>query len=946
MPQALSLPALGLVTDPGPFTAAPDGGMVDAQNVVVLRPGVMEPRPGTTRLDDTAVNTAIHLYIDNDGDKWVWDTVNEFIRKNGATTITGPTTFERGKVRVVSAGGRALFTTENGMCTLPSQPASPASGSSTVAYRAGMPQPTSPVLSASSIGAIAAGSSVAYRVTLRRRLADGTVIESAPSARSVFTDVSGAPFGVFLSGTFTTSPFQAWRTDVQATSPYGDLLAGDELCVYRSPAVVGAVPSDEMRLRVVLPYNTTYGGFVDPYNPPAPWRDGLADSSWDGASLYTNATQEGAGFANFRPQYARDVALYNGMTFYAGAKTAQRVTLTNRSLGYRQYGEQTTLETVDFGSSAAVTTGSPTITGISANDMRLLSVGQVIQTAGVSPEVAGAFPARTQVLSLTSTTATMSANSLVTNAAISLRSWDWVQVEVDSYTLRMYVTTTGAAVSSTNVTSFIMNQGYQAAEQAWSNKLDGIGDVDWERWRKVQLRVTGMDIPASGPTFGGTWVFERPNCSSAAFTVKSSKPLAWDRYVDSATGVTSAQQGGVAELQWSKKNEPEHVPLPYRTVIGDAAYAIRRIVVAKQSLLIFKDDGLFQWFGETPTNYQIMSLDRTIIIPAPSTSFTWDEQSKWVGVLGDVVYAFTTRGPMAITDAGATPVGAPVLETFRRALSSAYGAGDSNTRAMMIDTQNGRVGFTGFSGNGTYILDVATGIWTMWNHPVAMVSWAPRPSDGLVLGVSANGFTVTPRANRSSIGSVYADTYDTNTSAAAFSVSSVTGSGPYTVTFSTTVSTSVGDAVVTSGAQATISEVVSGTVVITDTSPGTGNAAILYSYECRCIWVARAEGDVASEKHWRSVVFPFELSMRLGRMRGYFSGYRNTDSAAEPFLSGTTTVSDSTVVPAYKRTFVPVTFGRDWAIKVGFTVQQAGVWFSTSGLSVLYEPIVPDKAAR
>lgn len=958
MTQALSLPVAGLMTNPGPFTAAPDGGMTEAQNVVVVRPGVLEPRPGTTRFEDTTIGTGDAIYVDDDGDTWVVGASSGLVRKNGTTTITGPDSFERGKIRFAPTGGRALFTTEDGVCTLPGQLASPASGSSTVAYRAGMPQPYTPrvyLTAATGTSVSATDTTLAYRFTLRRRLANGTIIESAPSSPVPVRSLAAWALGnqnVQIGD--PAYPYRGWRTS--SYPGFGDLIAGDELCVYRSPRTSpgDAIPSDEMRLRTVITYDAVTGTF------PA-FTDTLPDASWSGASLYTNETQEGAILANYRPQYARDIALYNGMTFYAGAKTAQRVTLNLKRVGdgATANSPSETLTTWAF-ASGDIAIGTNTILTISATDIPYMSVGQVITRNTNAPGTADAyFPADTYITAVGAASVTVSANALATQAGASLKAWDWVQTTIGGVDTRMYVVQ--AVLGATPARFFypydldipyIMG-GPPSMENGWNGTTASASG-----YPNIQLRVSGgrpftyaAGIISSYEDM--TVSFEGTNPSASSFTVKSTKPLAWDRYVDSVTGVTSAQSGGVAELQWSKINEPEHCPLPYRNVVGDAAYAIRRIAVARNSLLVFKDDGLYQVFGRDPGDLQFELLDRTLVIPAPSSSA--DEQSKLVGSLGDVVYAMTTRGPMACTDGGGAPVGLPILETLRRTLGNAYGSGDALIRGMMIDAQNSRVGFSiNASSNGTtYVLDIQSGIWTLWTLPASPRGFATKRSTGepTFCADSFIGTFVNDRRDLDgtsiTVGSI--GTYDSNSSAAAITINTVTGTGPYTVTFSASVSGLVaGDTILKGATYHTVIEVLSGTQVITQSAPSTGaGATILRAYECRCVWLARPEGNIGAEKHWRSILFGFELATRIGLMSALFRGYRNTVAGEVSVVlkPNDTALDTSALTPAIRRTFVPQSVGRDWALQVGFTVRQAGVWFSTSGVSILFAPVTPDKVA-
>lgn len=939
MTQSLTLPAAGLMTDPGPFTAAPDGGLLEAQNVVVMRPGVIEPRPGAYWILDALAKAggfaAQQVYgSPNDlGYVWLTDGATWLMRRNGSTTITGPTAFTRGKIRVEPTGGRSLFTSDNGVCTLPNQLASPMFGGATATYRAGMPQPYSPrmLTQAASAGyPVAAnwlpnGSSVAYRVTLRRRLADETIVESAPSRRVVVTNTSGISHGVLLTDV-AGSVFYAWYPGgIIGAQTFQDLIAGDELCVYRSPSVVG-VPSDEMTLRAVLTWDPVNGGFVN-------WFDGLADSEWSGAALYTNETQEGAAYANYRPDYARDIALYNGMTFYAAATSPQRVDLTLKKIGV---GSPDPAEAMcSFNSAGNITSGTNTI--LAATNIRYYSVGQVITTGGDPGTVSAAFPtANTYVTNVNTSTnvVTLSANAGATVVGQPIAMWDWIETSVPGS--RIYHIATAAVRTFSDA---------QTLDNRWNGDLS----------TSVQLRCTSESL-----TEDIACAFFQPEPNAAPFSVRSSKPLAWDRLVDSVTGVASDVVGGQAALTWSKTSEPEHVPLPNRTTIGDAAFAIRRIVVARNSLLVFKDDGLFQVFGQTQDSLTFELLDRTITIPSCGASF--DEQCKWVARYDDRVAAMTTRGPMLVGDAGGTLIGAPILESLRREFATTFGAQDDVLRAINVELDTQRIWFVWSRPNAqAYVVDMANNVWTYWtwSRPIGAGAIRPKPGGSnpiLSSSVIAGGHTLAfPQGSRTMLDdptltpATMPSTYD-NWFMQTCNVASVTGTGPYTITLTpgSEWTPDVGDWLDQSGTLFEVINVVSPTVFESSGAPALGTSTWREGFPVRVVWLARNEGNVGAEKHWSSVVFPFELYALCNRMTTTFAGYRNTSAPVVSSMEPTVLAPASPwpLIPAFKRVGVPTAFGRDWALKVGFAVQQAGVWFSTAGLSALFEQAAPDRVSR
>jgi hypothetical protein len=325
---------------------------------------------------------------------------------------------------------------------------------------------------------------------------------------------------------------------------------------------------------------------------------------------------------------------------------------------------------------------------------------------------------------------------------------------------------------------------------------------------------------------------------------------------------------------------------------------------------------------------------------------------------------------MQIGDAGAEPVGAPILESLRQRFVFAFGSNDESLRALMIDTQARRVGFfydrTG-DGEATvgYVLDVESMTWTYWTfgRPIADFSTLPAFGASLFAGNYFYGFLFEDRTvldDASVTVTTMPRTYDSWASANC-TVNTVTGTGPYTVTIAagSEWTPAVGDMLIQSDVAHEVVSVTSATVFETDVAPTPASTATWReSYECRCVWLARTERNVGAEKHWRAVDFPFEKATLLsryvsptsstGRMKSYFRGYRNTGAAIEAFVDADQSIGVTPwpLVPAYKPVAVPPAVARDWALRVGFSIRQAGVWFSTGGISVLFEGAEPGKVGR
>ncbi len=92
-------------------------------------------------------------------------------------------------------------------------------------------------------------------------------------------------------------------------------------------------------------------------------------------------------------------------------------------------------------------------------------------------------------------------------------------------------------------------------------------------------------------------------------------------------------------IRWSKPDEPEHVPQSNYAFVGDQARPIVALAVTRDSLFIFKDDGLFRLTGVNGT-WTIEPFEPTLRCVLPSS----------VQEVGGEIFALTSRGLARITD--------------------------------------------------------------------------------------------------------------------------------------------------------------------------------------------------------------------------------------------------------------------------------------------------------
>ncbi|WP_413581102.1 hypothetical protein [Bdellovibrio sp. HCB288] len=306
MSQELVLKNTGLATNPNQLSLVPAGALTIASNVNIDKDGVAEPRRGFGRIpapaDTLMRNDRITSYQDKlivhrgndnsmahfDGADWI-DYLGDFEHPNASLA----------RMQFNHSNGNLYFTTKNGVKVLDSYAAP--------VYSTGMPRALDG--SAATTGAsgfMADDKQVAYRIVWGSRDANNNLYLGTPSQRIIVANTSGGTRDVALT----------------ATIPAG-ISVDDFYQVYRSKesATASDEPNDELQL--IYEKNPTSGEI-------AAKTFTFTDStpvSLMGASLYTNASQEGISESNDEPPFANDITSFKNFMFFAGVESKYKLNI-------------------------------------------------------------------------------------------------------------------------------------------------------------------------------------------------------------------------------------------------------------------------------------------------------------------------------------------------------------------------------------------------------------------------------------------------------------------------------------------------------------------------------------------------------------------------------------------------------------------------------------------
>ena len=816
MSRELTLKAAGLYRDPSPFLA-PQGALRVAENVVIRRAGLIEPRPGIASIAPTAPGQGIYVRAlfpyagemivaaATDAGAWTY-------YRSPATAISGVTTppYSR-RPHAVSARKNLYITSAIGMRKLEG-------GSDTAAVSAGRE-----VLSgecaftvAGTPLAIAVGNRVSYRWCFVRTDANAYVTRSAPSAYAMVDNTTAGTVNGAL-----TIPIPS------------DAAASDVIEVYRSASVASPTePEDAQYLtaRHVVTSGDISTGTV-----------ALVDSTLPadlGVALYTNGSEEGIEQANEVPPIAADATLFANMVFY-GYTTGRH--LVFRTLMLVGGSSGTYAGGIKRVATTGITSGgSATLTSVA--DTSQIRAGMLVVENGKSPTQSGTYiAADTYVVSTTVDTVVMS-QSATSSGAITIQFCDVVQCGTKKF------------------------YAWSATEKDNRAFLCSSASANVDR---VRLTADAMayviNVATATPKAAhlglGDMVFESRDLGGSAFTLASSATDAWRDPLDN-TGVQSTADTQKNGLAWSKPFEPESVPLQNYQPLGDPLKEVIRLVVSGDALYVFKRDGTWRVTGTNAFDLRFDLVDSTLILIAEDA----------IATLGDRIYLWTSGGVARLSSGGANIVSQNTIAADigdRESVNSTFPAVASAYHAWMAASYTSDEVYLGIATAVAFSADIAEQIW-VWNEKTS--TWVTWRTDGVT---SARCGAYNPADDLLWLGSPSA-AYDLlkerkvagsalNNADRGYAITLTSAAGS-TVLYdpgASTYSAKAGDAIVQSGAVVSvIVSIVDGTHFVVDdiaSVDATGKPATAYRFYTSSVeWVAKTGSEPAAVKHWREGVLRFE----------------------------------------------------------------------------------------
>lgn len=652
----------GVRTYPNDFSQTAPGSLAIGDDIEINRADVAEPRRGFPSVSGLfASNSRMRQmcwwngYIighHEDGTLAYYDG-GGWTLFSGNYPIPGPGF----RVPMQAANQSLYISTANGTYVLDSL--------TTGFVAAGVPRALDLTLTAGGAGtALRAGSQAAYRAVWGKKDANGYLKWGAPSQRVAIANSTGTTVDVSVSVRIplnvTTSHFlQVYRTSCSADA--------------------NTDPGDSIQLVYeYLPTDLDLAGNVVTFTDVAP-------DTLRGAALYTNPDlpNGGAGAARLPPPAARTLAWFKGSLFYGNCRQPNRMIMNLLAVGGSGMKDGSQLQIIYINNDLPALQRALKIT---ARTTPTLSTEFQLYTGGTPAQnvdnTARAIVAKVNQLFFTSFgsmyafylsgpedapgkilfeatyfeadagyTSVLAGSGEANYWSPSAPEWDFIAIG--------NMVRSGTTVTVTTDASHSL----QVGQRAWLQLGAGFVEPSFVSGQKTitavlsptQFRYTEAGPAASsvqnfGVLFRGPW--DDPAVASITYPT----PLASKVRTEDAKNV----------VYWSEPGEPDAVPLRNSFRVGGDDKAIIAMVPLRDSLMVWKEDGLFKITGSGGV-FSWEMVDSTLRLLGPELT----------RVLQNQAFALTDQGAVAVPEQGTARIlSADIRDQFPNTTSanlSAYG---------------------------------------------------------------------------------------------------------------------------------------------------------------------------------------------------------------------------------------------------------------------------------
>lgn len=204
----------------------------------------------------------------------------------------------------------------------------------------------------------------------------------------------------------------------------------------------------------------------------------------------------------------------------------------------------------------------------------------------------------------------------------------------------------------------------------------------------------------------GKILIEERGIGGSSFALTSNRGNAFNPALPtSGTTQSSSNQTAKNGVMVAKNLQPEAVPLTNVFYAGSADKDILRAVALRDSIFLFKEDGIYRIVGDTVSNFTVSLFDATVTLRGEETAVPFNNQA----------FCFSNQGVIAVSETGVAVISRHIeADLFELAALSNFAA---NAFAIPYESDRKYILFTVADEDDdfavqAYVFNVFTNVWT------------------------------------------------------------------------------------------------------------------------------------------------------------------------------------------------------------------------------------------
>lgn len=195
-----------------------------------------------------------------------------------------------------------------------------------------------------------------------------------------------------------------------------------------------------------------------------------------------------------------------------------------------------------------------------------------------------------------------------------------------------------------------------------------------------QVVITGSN---STPSINGVYTISNATANTFTIPVNVSNPGTAGAIIGASVSETTDNESKPNRVYYSKYQQPEAVPLLNYLDVGSENKPIYRIFALRDSLFVFKEDGIFRISGET-TPFNLALFDGTAKLIVTDSLGTSDNQ----------IYAWLESGINVISESGVRLISRPIENILRPITTTEYASFPTASWGIGYESDNSYFIFT------------------------------------------------------------------------------------------------------------------------------------------------------------------------------------------------------------------------------------------------------------